>query len=58
MKKKQFILGVCFILLASLTGCRDSSIDQGKEVVQQEEVVSKEEPLIIQHLKNMLKMRW
>lgn len=45
MKKKQFILGVCFILLASLTGCRDSSIDQGKEVVQQEEVVSKEEPL-------------
>ncbi len=45
MKKKQFILGVCFILLASITGCRDSSIDQGKEVVQQEEVVSKEEPL-------------
>lgn len=45
MKKKQFILGMCFILLAIMTGCRDSSIDQGKEIVQQEEVVSKEEPL-------------
>lgn len=45
MKKKQFILGMCFILLAIMTGCRDSSIDQGKEIVQRAEVVSKEEPL-------------
>lgn len=45
MKKKQFMLGICFILLAIITGCRDSSINQGKEIVQQAEVVSKEEPL-------------
>ena len=45
MKKMQFILGMCFILLAMMTGCRDSSMDQGKEIVQEAEVVSKEEPL-------------
>lgn len=43
MKKKQFILGMCFILLAIITGCRDTSINQGKEVIQEAEVVSKEE---------------
>ena len=45
MKKKLSILGMCFILLAIITGCKDSSIDQGKEVAQQAEVVSKEEQL-------------
>lgn len=30
MNKKQFILGMCFILLAIITGC----MDQGKEIVQ------------------------
>lgn len=45
MKKKLSILGMCFVLLAIITGCKDSSIDQGKEVAQQIEVVSKEEPL-------------
>lgn len=51
MKKKQCILGMCFILLAIMTGCRGSSIKQSNEILQEAEilrgveVVSKEEPL-------------
>ena len=44
MKKRQFILGMCLILLAIITGCKDSSINQETGVVQQTEGVSKEEP--------------
>ena len=49
MKKKQCMLGMCFILLAIITGCGGSSIkqgtEQGKEILQGAEGVSKEEPL-------------
>lgn len=49
MKKKQCMLGMCFILLAIITGCGGSSIkqgtEQGKEILHGAEGVSKEEPL-------------
>lgn len=45
MKKIQLILGIYCILLFVMTGCRDSSIEQGKEILQGQDIVSKEEPL-------------
>ena len=45
MKKKQYMLGMCFILLGMITGCGDLSIKQEKEILQGTEEVHKEELL-------------